>query len=278
MPPVLQIAAHRETLAGDVVEERDLRHAAFEYVDAKRLGQVFFYTDPNSPIADRFRLLRMRLRSPSATGKLQTVLITSALPGDGKTTVALNLATALAEQRKRKVLLIEADLHRGCIAEQLGLKAEVGLKECLQDGLNPLSAIRRVEPFGWHLLQSGTLRVVNPTELLRPQELSAVLRKLSIHFDWIVVDSPPVLALTDGIALSQVVDGTLVVARAERTSSKAVEDAIALLGRKQVLGLVLNGVSTVDQPYSAYHNYYKRENSALPETNSATRSAPGSVS
>jgi Mrp family chromosome partitioning ATPase len=107
--------------------------------------------------------------------------------------------------------------------------------------------------------------------------LSAVLQKLSPHFDWIVVDSPPVLALTDGIALSQVVDGTLVVARAERTSSKAVEDAIALLGRKQVLGLVLNGVSTAGQPYSAYHNYYKREDSALSDTNPTAQSAPGSA-
>lgn len=266
VPNLVEIATHVEAPLDDVAH---LRNSGFEQVQAERLDSVVFHTSPGSPAADRFRLLRMRLRSLSSKAKLRSVLVTSALPEDGKTTVALNLATALAEQRKRKVLLIDADLHRGgCISERLGLKPHIGLKECLHDHLNPLAAIRSVEPFGWQLLQAGMLSVAHPTELLRPQDVSELLRKLVSHFDWIVLDSPPVLALTDGIALSHSVDGSLLVARAGRTSSKAVEDAIALLGRKNVVGLVLNGISREAEPYSAYNQYYRPDDSPAAEPRS----------
>ena len=105
--------------------------------------------------------------------------------------------------------------------------------------LNPLSAIRRVEPFGWYFLSAGQFSVGSPTELLQPQELATFFQKLSSQFDWIVVDSPPVLPLSDAVALRQHLDGTLLVARAGSTPAKAVEDAIALLGRKHIIGLSL---------------------------------------
>ena len=81
----------------------------------------------------------------------------------------------------------------------------------------------------------------SPTELLQPQELSSLFQKLSSQFDWIVVDSPPILPLSDAVALRQHIDGTLLVAMAGSTPSKAVDEAIALLGRKHILGLILNG-------------------------------------
>jgi len=258
LPKIPQVVADRREL-DDIAGINEFPYGAFEQVEAGRLDPVVFHTSPNSYAADKYRLLRMRLRGLSNTRKLRSILVTSPLPGDGKTTVSLNLATALANQRKHKVLLIEADLHRGCIAEQLRLRPDIGLKECLHDGLDPLAAIRRIEPFGWHLLQAGMLSVPQPTELLRPQDLSDLFRKMSEHFEWIVVDSPPVLALTDGIVLSQAADGSLFVARAEQTSREALEDALALIGRKHVLGLVLNGVSTTGRSYASYQNYYRRD-------------------
>jgi capsular exopolysaccharide synthesis family protein len=270
---VAELPAPARQIGTQCDAEADLQYTDFPHVSAERFGRVVFHTDPGSPAADRFRLLRMRLRNLSTAANLRSILITSALPEDGKTTVALNLATALAEHGKRRVLLIDADMHQGSAPEQLGLKREIGLKECLHDHINPLSVIRRIEPFGWHLLQAGMLRVLNPTDLLRPQELSDVFRKLSARFDWILVDSPPVLLLTDGIALSQAVDGILVVARADRTSGKAVEDAIKLLGRKHMVGLVLNAVSTAGQPYSAYQKYYRSNQSLPAETAAAADTA-----
>ena len=90
-----------------------------EEVHVKHFGRVVFHTDPTSAAADKFRLLRMRLRDCWAAGKLKSVLITSPLPGEGKSTTALNLATALAEERTRTVLLVDGDLHRGSLNDQL---------------------------------------------------------------------------------------------------------------------------------------------------------------
>jgi protein-tyrosine kinase len=241
-----------------IVHIDDHEHVRSEKIRAERLGRIVVHSDPTSTAADRFRLLRMRLRNHWTAGKLKTLLVTSPLPGDGKTTVALNLATVLMEEQGRRVVLIDADLHRGSLDQQLGLLPQAGLTECLQQQLSPLSAIRRVEPFGWHFLSSGKLRSKNPTEVLQPLELANLLKQLSPHFDWIVVDSPPVLPLSDAVTLTQHLDGTLLVARAGITPAKAVDDAIGLLGKKHIVGLVLNGIEKRDQPYSSSYHYYSR--------------------
>ncbi len=147
-----------------------------EEVHIDPASRIVFHTDPSSPAADRFRFLRMRLRELWNTKKLRTLLITSPLPEDGKSTIALNLATAMAEGGKRSVLLIEADLHRSPLTGQLGLKGGPGLGECLESGLNPLSAVRRLEPLGWYLLTAGQAQR-NPTDLLQGDALSVVLQK-----------------------------------------------------------------------------------------------------
>src|SRR5215467_10939003 len=107
------------------------RTFAFQKIRTERIfiegaNRIVFHTDPKGPGADRFRLLRMRLRERAKTHKLKTLLITSPLPHDGKSTVSLNLATALAEGGKRTVLLVEADLHHAQILEQFGLEASDG--------------------------------------------------------------------------------------------------------------------------------------------------------
>ena len=217
-------------------------------------SRIVFHTDPSSPGADRFRFLRMRLRELWNTKELRTLLITSPLPEDGKSTTALNLATALAEGGKRSVLVIEGDLHRSPLSEQLRLKPGPGLAECLEGGLNPLSAIRRLEPLGWYLLGAGKAHQ-NPTDLLQGEAFAVVIQKVSPHFDWILIDSPPVIPFTDALSLGRQANGSLLVARAGRTPSEAVEKAMTLLGRQHVLGIVLNGVEELDPVYSGYYAY-----------------------
>ena len=117
-------------------------------VHLEAASRLVFQMDPQSPGADRFRLLRMRLRERSKARKLKTLLITSPLPHDGKSTVTLNLATALAEHGKKSVLLVEGDLHHSQILPQLGLGVSVGFGECLDRQLDPMEAIRRIEPLG----------------------------------------------------------------------------------------------------------------------------------
>jgi|SRR5579872_1269369 len=216
--------------------------------------RLVFHSDPRGPAADRFRLLRMRLKDQWKAGKLKKLLITGPLAREGKSTVVLNLATALAERGKRTVLVIEGDLHHSSVTEILHLKPWAGLTECLVDEtFSPLSAIRRIEPFGWHLLPAGEPRR-NATELLQTPALGHVMRQLAPCFDWILIDSPPVLALTDSLSLQQHADGSLLVVRAGRTARETVEQTIELLGKKNILAIVLNGVQASDHDYYRYYD------------------------
>jgi capsular exopolysaccharide synthesis family protein len=223
--------------------------------------RLFVHTDPKGLAADRFRLLRLRLWSLRNIGKLKTILVTSPFPGDGKSTIVLNLATALAEGGTRKVLLIDADLHHASLNQQLRISASGGLTECLKDGLNPLFAIKRIEPLGWYLMPAG-VSVPNPTELLQAGSVSSVIQKVSPHFDWVIIDSPPVIPLSDAVSLTRHTDATLLVARAGRTPEHAIESAITLLGSKHVIGIALNGVDGLDRAYSKYAGYYRANGSS----------------
>jgi len=218
------------------------------------LNRLVYYDDPRSPAADRFRLLRMRLKESWTAGKLKRLLVTGPLAHTGKTTVVLNLATALAERGKRSVLVLEADLHHSCIAKILKLRPWAGLGECLvDDATPPLSAIRRIEPLGWYLLPAGEPTSRNPTELLQSPAFGQVMQKLAPCFDWILIDSPPVIPLTDPLSLQSHADGTLLVIRAGETPREHVEQTMTLLGKQNILGIVLNAVENDDHLY--YRNY-----------------------
>lgn len=225
-----------------------------EEVDLSAGNRLAFYTDPHGPAADRFRFLRMRLRELWSVKELRRILITSPLPQDGKTTIALNVATALAEHGKRRVLFIEADLHQATAARQLGIGRRPGLAECVQDGLNPWTALRRLEPVSWYLLSAGEAHG-NVTELVQSDAVAGAIQTLAPSFDWVVIDSPPVLPLTDALSLAKQAQTTLLVARAGQTPRDAIEQAIGLLGRENVLGIVLNGVAKTDR---VYYKYYRR--------------------
>ena len=237
------------------VELSELEKLPIEEVQIRPASRIVCHTAPRSPGSDRFRLLRMRLRELWKVGKLKTLLVTSPLPHDGKSTITLNLATALAEGGKRAVLVIEGDLHHSSLTQQLGIKSRYGLAECLTDGLNPMAAVRCLQPLGWYCLPAGQPHK-DPTELLQSQALSGVMQQLSPHFDWILIDSPPVRPLTDSLSLRQHADGSLLVVRADATPRDAVEQTIALLGREHIVGIVLNGIQGLEQLYSKYYGQY----------------------
>lgn len=226
-----------------------------ETVHIPGMSRIEFYTDPRGAFADRFRLLRLRLQERWNAEKLKTVLITSPLPHDGKSTIALNLATALAERGKRPVLLIGADLHHATLTEQLGIPLRAGLGECLEEGLNPLTVIRRLEPLGWYLLSAGRVQG-NPTELLQSEAMTNLMQQLSVSFDWVLIDSPPVSPLADAIALKQRTHASLLVVRAGYTPTQAVEHAVDVLGPKHILGIVLNGMEGLHRTYAKYYGAY----------------------
>jgi capsular exopolysaccharide synthesis family protein len=224
-----------------------------ESVQVEPASRLITFIDPYSPGADRFRLLRLKLQELWNTGKLKTLLITSALPQEGKSTVALNLATSLAQGGKR-VLLVEADLYSPSIAQKLGLQHKPGLVECLELGWNPWSTIRQLEPLGFFFISAGTISKA-PMEL-QADAVEDILQKLVDQFDWILIDAPPVMPLTDAMILARQTDATLLVARNGRTPREAIAKAISYVGRQRVLGIVLNGIEGLEQLYSRYHGYY----------------------
>jgi capsular exopolysaccharide synthesis family protein len=233
----------------------EFQHILAANVTVTPESRIVYYSQPDSPGADRFRLLRMRLWPLWEAAKLKTLLVTSALAQDGKSTVVLNLATALAEQGQRSVLVVEGDLYHPSLSARLGIPPRAGLAECLEDARNPLSLLRRVDPLGWYFLPAGQAQG-NPTELLQAPMLSNIFETLRAHFDWIIIDTPPAIPLTDTLSLRQYADAGLLVVRADRTPRDAVEAAIGRIGMQNLLGIVLNASEALDRLYSDYRKSY----------------------
>jgi capsular exopolysaccharide synthesis family protein len=252
--PVGNTSLPVKVISEHVEKAIQLDQIAVEEVQVLPGSRIVTHSDPRGAGADRFRFLRMCLRELWHAGKLKSLQITSPFPQEGKSTIALNLATALAEGGKRTVLLIEADLHRPTLSEQLGLPKRAGLADCLEGITSPATALRRLEPLGWYLLPAGEPHS-NPTELLQTEAFAGMLKKLSPFFDWILIDSPPVIPLTDALSIARQANATLLVAREGRTPREAIEKAIAVLGRQRVLGIVLNAIEGLDRMYSGYYGY-----------------------
>lgn len=267
--PDVDLGASEES--GDAFQHKNLR---VEVARAGTESRVVFHTDPGGPGADRFRYLRMRLREAWEAGKLKSLVITSALPQDGKSTISLNLACALSEQGKRRVLLIEADLHHPTLIEQLQLEPWPGVAECIEKQSSPWPNIRRIEPLGFYLLPSGRA-LLNPTELLRPEAIAQLFQELHSNFDWILVDSPPLAPLIDALVLAGQVDASLLVVRAGYTPQAAVEQAVNLLGPKRLAGIILNGLEGLDQMYSKYYGRYGKNRLAAGQSHDSS-DAPSS--
>lgn len=236
----------------------DIQQIPVETVQLRPETRIVAHTDPRGCAADRLRFLRLRLNEVWNPEKVKKLLITSPLPHDGKSTVALNLAVTLADEGNRTVLLIEGDLHRATLSKELGLTGRPGVAECLESGSDPCSLVRRIEPIGCYFLPAGQPRS-NPSELLQRPVLSTMMESVSRHFDWILIDSPPVAPLTDALSWKERADATLVIVRAGHTPAHATEEALNLLGRKHVFAIILNGVEGLDRVYKKYYKAYKSD-------------------
>jgi capsular exopolysaccharide synthesis family protein len=249
----------RITDTGDLAIERDLEKVPVRTVSIPEGARLVVHSDPHGPGADRFRHLRLRLRELRRLRKLQSIAITSAQPQDGKSTVAVNLATALAAGGKSKVLCVEADLYHPTLCESLGLTTDFGLAETIERQGDPLKALLRLEPLGWYVLPAGRCQS-NPADILHSDYLAKILDRLREHFEWIVFDSPPVLAVSDTMIISAHLDGALLVVRAGVTPRNSIDEALIQLGETSVIGIVLNDAADLNTSYSKYYGtYYQRQ-------------------
>lgn len=214
-------------------------------------SRLVFLTEPDSLAAEKFRFLGVRLRQLQQSRPLKKVLVTSTIPEEGKSTVSANLAGVLA-RRKQSVLLIEGDLRRPTLAQQFGLGRLAGLGEWLQSGRQTVSNVYRLEGPDFWFMPAGN-PPENPLELLQSGRLSYLMGQLSNLFDWIIVDSPPLLPLADTTVWSRVTDGTLLVAREGKSEKKQLQRGLEVVKKSDLLGVVLNGCVHPD-----HKSYYQR--------------------
>jgi capsular exopolysaccharide synthesis family protein len=202
--------------------------------------------------AEKLRLLALRLKNMRDTRKLKTVLITSTMPEEGKSLISANLAVTLARSRHLKTLLLECDLRRPTLAQVLTQRNLPGLSECLQSNRSVNDFIFETQPAGFFFLPAGA-PPANPLELMQSAAFQQMMQQLTASFDWILIDSPPVLPLADTSLLMRSSDGVLMVAREGVTQKKPMQKAIEVIDPALLLGVVLNGSTNTD-----HENYYQR--------------------
>ena len=201
---------------------------------------------------EEFRTLRSRLYRLRDRKALRTIMVGSALPGEGKTFVAANLAQVLARQLGKRALLIDCDLRKASLHEHLGTNAMPGLADYLRGKADQISIIQRGPMDNLYFIPAGT-EVENPAELLGNGRLNALVGAAAPIFDWIVIDTPPVVPVADATLVAPVCDGVLLVVLAASSPWDMAKKARQEFRQFPMLGAVLNQIKT----RTGYSRYYK---------------------
>ena len=222
--------------------------------------ELLVNADARSTIAEAYKQLRTSILLSTAGHAPKTLLITSAKPGEGKTTTAVNTAISLAQTGAR-VLLLDADLRRPMVHNIFDIANSAGLSTALSRDVNEqdILALIQFQPgSGLHLLSSGPIPP-NPAELLGSRQMKQMLQMLEAHFDHIVIDSPPITSVTDGVWLASLVDGVILVVHGGQSARELVRRTKQLLRGvgARIFGVVLNNVKQHDNEYY-YQGYYKK--------------------
>jgi len=204
--------------------------------------------------AEKFRTLRSRLYQISATRPVRRLLLTSSVPQEGKTFVAANLAQSIIRQADRRVLLIDADLRASRLNLTLGTKNEPGLSDYLLGEAAITKVLQVGEERNLCFIPGGKL-VSNPSELLHSQKMKSLLERMGQMFDWVIVDSPPAIAVHDASILADMCDGVLFVVRAGATDFEAAQKAAAEFSDSKLLGVILNRVAKRETYGEYYYGY-----------------------
>jgi len=210
-------------------------------------------TEEESLAAEKFRFLGVRLRHLQQKHPLKRVLVTSSMAEEGKSTIAANLSCALAKRQEQKTLLLEGDLRRPSLAQQLGLGKISGLSELLQGEPAPAMNIYQLEGLGFWILPAGS-PPRNPLELMQSGKLSLLMDQLAGWFDWIVIDSPPVLPLADTSVWMRLADAVLLATRPGKTAKRQLQRALEAVEQSKLLGALING--STEATLGDYYHYY----------------------
>jgi capsular exopolysaccharide synthesis family protein len=214
--------------------------------------------DSESPAGEAFHLLGVRLRHLRRQRPLKKVLITSTIPQEGKSMVAANLACTLALRTQQKVLLLEGDVRRPTQSRVFGIATKAGLCSWLSGEKSLLQCMYRLEGPGIWILPAG-VATGNSLELLQSGRVIPMMEQLVNWFDWVVIDSPPILPLADTSVWTNMADGILLVARQGTTQKRQLERGLEALGTQKLIGSILNSAKSVE-----HTDYYYRPDNRLP--------------
>ena len=216
---------------------------------------VNVFVGSNGHGAEQFRSLRSRLYQLRGNGSnlLRTLLITSAMPAEGKTFVVNNLAQGIVRQPDRRVLMIDADLRLPRLHVALGAPTTPGLTDYLRGQADAMEVIQHGQVGNLCFIPGGK-EVTNPSELLSNGRLKTLLDRLTPVFDWVILDSPPCLPVADSSILADFCDGVLMVVGAGSTPCETVQKACREFRERNLIGVVLNRAEE-NPNYGAYHYY-----------------------
>jgi len=215
-------------------------------------SNVFFNAQLSPHAAEQFRTLRTRLDQLRSSHSLRTLLVTSALAGEGKTFVTNNLAQAIVHQPDRRVLIIDADLRCARLHQALGAPSGPGLADYLRGQADEMAVIQHGQEGNLCFIPAGN-EVVNPSELLSNGRLKKLLDHLTPVFDWVIIDSPPCVPVADASILAPLCDGVLLVVRAASTPTHVAQRACQELNGRNVVGVVLNAIEESNLNSSHYY-------------------------
>lgn len=212
--------------------------------------------DPKNPAAEAYRVIRTGIQFAQAGKELQTIALTSCTPNEGKSTTIANLAVVLTQAGK-SVLLIDCDMRNPTVHKNFNLSNKVGLSSCISMGTALSDAVQKTSIEGLYALTGGVIPP-NPSELLGSEQMKNVLQRAKEQYDYVLIDTPPVMPVTDALIVSRFVDGMiLVIASAEVKVEMArdVKNQLVNAGAN-ILGVVLNKVRSEHHGYGYGYYYY----------------------
>jgi len=260
-PPEMVEFLNPSSVLGDVRIDNIAKHAWTPSADAIPCLQE------RGVVVEQFRGLRTRLAQARHEAPIKTVLISSGMPSEGKSFVALNLAISLARDGTNRVLLIDGDLRCPTLHESLGAPNKLGLSEYLAGTIDWIEITQQFkdQEINGHPVANAISNLTfipsgassdKSSELVSNGRMRDLIASLSQYFDWIVIDSPPVLAITDAIELARIADAVLLVAREARTPLEVAQRAQAAFQQSRILGFVLNGAKRIHRKRSYYYSSY----------------------
>ncbi|PGX10503.1 CpsD/CapB family tyrosine-protein kinase [Bacillus sp. AFS033286] len=218
----------------------------------KPIRQLITHQEPKSRITEQYRNIRTNIEFTSVDNNIRSIMVTSANPGDGKTMTVSNLAVVFGQQGK-KVLVIGADLRKPSIQDLFAVHNSNGLTNVLSGQANIIQCIQKTDIENVYVMASGPIPP-NPAELLGNRVMDEVLLEAYNMFDIVLIDTPPVLAVTDAQILANKCDGIILVVRSEKTEKDKIVKTKQLLDKAsgKILGVVLNDKKEEQEQYGYY--------------------------